>query len=92
MNPQGRTLFNSMGLGEQFLFIIASNLSPFSKRNNDLKRLTSGIDVYTEDKISHIFKSKSREEALNYFTEECQRVAGHLQKSASQQSHKLVGL
>ena len=71
-----------MGLGEQLLFIIASNLSPFSKRNEDLKRLTNGINVYTEEEISYIFESKSREEALTHFTEECQRVAGHLQKSA----------
>ena len=81
-NPQGRPLFKSMGLGEQLLFIIASNLSPFSKRNEDLKRLTSEINVYTEEEISYIFESKSREEALTHFTEECQRVAGHLQKSA----------
>jgi len=81
-NPQGRPLFKSMGLGEQLLFIIASNLSPFSKRNEDLKKLTDGINVYTEEEISYIFDSKNREEALTYFTEECQRVAGHLQKSA----------
>ena len=80
-NPAAQPLFRSMGIGEQFVFSFASNLSPFSKRNEDLKRLTEGINPYREEEITHIFKSKDREKALTYITDECQRIAIHLQKS-----------
>jgi len=73
-NPKGWKRFRSMGIGEQFLFIFASYLSPYLAN-------TGFVRKYDEDEINNIFKTKTKEAALSYFTEECQRTAGHLQKS-----------
>jgi predicted SAM-dependent methyltransferase len=74
-NVNARPSFKSYGLGEQFVFIFASYLSRFSKRNGE-----DGVDYYTEEEIEKIFKRESKVDALNYFTKECQEQAIHLQE------------
>ena len=60
------------GLGEQFVFIFASYLSTFNGQR--------GVRHYSEREITEIFKTKGKEEALTFFTDECQRTAIHLQE------------
>ena len=80
-HPDGRQqFFRSFGLGEQLVFIVASNMSPYSKRNPDLARITEGIEVFQEPEIENILKTKSKEDALTFFTDACQERALHLQK------------
>tara|TARA_R110000744_G_scaffold18499_8_gene49657 strand:- start:7673 stop:8416 length:744 start_codon:yes stop_codon:yes gene_type:complete len=63
--------FRKLGIGEQFLFLFASYLSPFHK---------SEVEKYTEEQIREIFDTKSKFDALTYFTTECQKYADKLQK------------
>ena len=75
-NPAGWEEFRSMGLGEQFLFIFASYLSPYCRVKSD------SIRTYPEEEISEIFLSKNKADALSYFTDECQLKAAHLQETS----------
>ena len=55
-----------MGIGERFLFLFASYLSPFHK---------SKVKKYTEEQIKEIFDTKNKFDALTFFTTECQEYA-----------------
>tara|TARA_R110000744_G_scaffold142854_1_gene254635 strand:+ start:10862 stop:11605 length:744 start_codon:yes stop_codon:yes gene_type:complete len=63
--------FRKLGIGEQFLFLFASYLSPFHK---------SEVGKYTEEQIREIFDTKNKIDALTFFTTECQKYANNLQK------------
>mgnify|MGYP003154343660 CR=1 FL=1 len=78
LNPRGHEAYRACGLGEQFLFIFASYISPYRKHIIDAGHLGQ-VKKYCEDEITDIFKNKSREDALDFFTSECQKYAPVLQ-------------
>ncbi len=78
LGPQNN--YRSFGMGEQLVFMIASNLSPYSKRNVNLKNITKGIRTYNESEIKDIFDERGKENGLTFFTDECQEKTIHLQK------------
>ena len=72
LNPVGWKKFNKCGIGENFLFIFAGYLSPYRTHITDAGK-------YGEEAIKEIFATKSREEALSFFTNQCQSFADDLQ-------------
>ena len=72
LNPVGWEAFRKCGIGENFLFIFAAYLSPYRKH-------ITGAGKYQEDEIRNIFDTKSREDALSFFTDQCQEHADTLQ-------------
>tara|TARA_R110000824_G_scaffold49838_9_gene139657 strand:+ start:1667 stop:2419 length:753 start_codon:yes stop_codon:yes gene_type:complete len=73
LNPQGWDAFRSLGIGEEFLFIFASYLSPYGIIDNP------NIKRYNEREITEIFERKNKVEALTHFTDECQVYAERMQ-------------
>jgi len=69
---KGLATFRSLGIGEQFLFLFASYLSPFHR---------SEVKKYREKEIREILDKREKNEALTFFTTECQMHAGSLQET-----------
>lgn len=74
VNPQGWEFFRSKGIGEEFLFIFATYLSPCFKDETNYKK-------YNEDEINDIFGKLSKEDSLSFFSDICQGMAEKLQSS-----------
>ena len=77
LNPQGHAKFRTHGIGEQLLFIFSSYLSPY--RSHITSSALGKIKKYSEEEISKIFQEKSKVDALNFFSEECQSHAESIQ-------------
>ena len=75
LNPAGHKKFRSLGIGERFLFIFASYLSPYRDNIN----LNNKIKKYKEHEIEKIFKSMNKHDALTFFASRCQQYASILQ-------------
>jgi predicted SAM-dependent methyltransferase len=77
LNPVGKEKFKSHGLGEQFLFIFSSYLSPYRTHvtTSDLGQ----IKKYTEEEINKVFTENTKTDALDFFTKECQEHAKSIQ-------------
>jgi len=75
LNPAGWERFRSFGIGERFLFIFASYLSPYRNNISNFNH----IKKYNEEEISGVFKEKDMSEALTFFTDICQKYASRLQ-------------
>ena len=75
LNPAGHKRFRSLGVGERFLFIFASYLSPY----RDNIKCSHPIKKYQEQEIEKIFTTMNKHDALTYFTSECQKYAPVLQ-------------
>jgi SAM-dependent methyltransferase len=72
LNPAGWEFFRSKGIGEEFLFIFATYLSPCFKNETGFKK-------YKEEEVSQIFTQYPKEAALSLFTDICQHMAETLQ-------------
>jgi len=78
LNPRGRDAYQACGLGEQFLFIFASYLSPYRQHITHAGPI-GPVKKYYENEIVEIFKNYSQADALTFFTTECQKYAPVLQ-------------
>ena len=71
LNPAGHKQFRSHGIGERFLFIFASYVSPYRKH--------IPVTKCDEQEIKDIFQTMNKQDALTYFTSKCQEHASSLQ-------------
>lgn len=71
LNPAGHKKFRSHGIGERFLFIFASYVSPYRDHIR--------VNKCYEQEIKKVFESMSKQDALTYFTSLCQQHAPTLQ-------------
>jgi len=78
LNPAGHERFRQLGIGEEFLFIFASYVSPYRSHITHAGSL-GAIKKFREPEITEIFKSKDKVSALDFFSSECQKYAPILQ-------------